>query len=127
MRAFIHVALGHEGEALAAFSRLLNADPNATLGDEVAPKIQAKFSDVKRGIRELGGLGLEPVEEGSGGVWHLRLRPPSGVELVKVDAFVMPAGREQYESVSLNADGDYWSVDYHLPAGGVGPLAATSR
>src|SRR5512145_3373168 len=74
LRAFIHVALGQEAEALVAFSRLLSADANATLGDDVAPKLQAMFNDVKRSLRELGGLALEPVEAAAGGVWRLRLR-----------------------------------------------------
>jgi len=122
VRGFVLVALGREADALAAFSRLLSADPNATFGSDVSPKLQAMFNDVKRSLRELGPLALEPVEEGGAGTWKLKLRLPRTAEVVRIFGYVMPSGREQFERVAFSAGGEIWVADYHPSGGASGPL-----
>ncbi len=117
LRAFIHVALGQDDEARAAFARLIAADPDAMLPPDVAPKLKKIFDEARRAHKDLSTLQLEPIDALSErGPWTLSVKPPAGLALEGVTVFVAVGDAEAFHSVSLRLDtagaGDVWSGIY---------------
>jgi hypothetical protein len=101
---------------------MLSADRDASLGPDVAPKLQALFATVKRDVTALAELALAPlrVKEGET-TWVLRLERPEVERLVAITAQVALSGRERFAPVTLAAEGDAWvgalTVDEDEPEG----------
>jgi hypothetical protein len=120
LRAFIFAALGREDDARAAFARMLDTTPDASLGDDVAPKLRGLFEEAQRDRRG-SKLELESVQaSGDQGAWKVKLRPPPGVELGSVTAHIAAAGSNDFQTVPLSPEGDVWVGSFQPSAGGIG-------
>lgn len=114
-RAFSLAALGRENEARAAFDRMLMKAPDADLGRDVSPKLQALFSAAKRELAQVMALQIEPVTPGPAGPagaavapWPLTVRPPSDVTLEGVRAYVASASSTRYNEVVMREQNGAW-------------------
>ncbi len=121
LRALIHIALGDQEAARAAFGRMLARTPDASLGPEVSPKVQSFFANVKREILELTNLEIEPIDLAhEEATWVLKVYQPNVDDLDAVTAFIARPGRDDFESLELAREGDVFvgSVDAEPPAEG---------
>jgi hypothetical protein len=112
-RAFALLALGRETEARAAFDRMLVRNPDADLGRDVSPKLQATFSAAKRDLAQVMALQIEPVNPGPAGPsgtapWPLTVRPPSDLALDGVRAYVAGASSTRYNEVVMREQSGAW-------------------
>ncbi len=121
LRAFALVALGRETEARAAFDRLIVANPDADLGADVSPKLQALFSSAKREIAQVMSLQLEVVSpgvasgSGSQAPWPLTVRIPGDVFLDALHAHIATASTSRYTDVTLRSQDGVWIGMYEPP------------
>ena len=121
LRAFALVALGREGEARAAFDRLIVANPDTDLGADVSPKLQALFSSAKREIAQVMSLQLEAVSPGTASVsgaqapWPLTVRVPGDVYLDALNVHVATASTSRYTEVALRSQDGVWIGMYEPP------------
>lgn len=123
VRAFVHIALGREDEARAAFDRLLVAAPDATLGADVSPKLHGLFNGAKRALGTVMSMSLEPVSVPERGVpWPLTVRAPDGVELRALRAHVSTSSSSGFLDVVLTErDGAWVGVFQHTEDGTPSP------
>jgi hypothetical protein len=122
LRGFIHVALGQEREAMAAFARLLTADPKATLGDDVAPKLHDLFDEVRKTLSGLAALELSSIESEQHGPWTLRVKPPRAADIEAMMVFVAPKEVQNFEGVALRPHGENWTGDWFPRGTASGPV-----
>ncbi len=116
LRGFVMMALGDEGGARAAFVRWLAEEPEASLGPDVSPKLQALFGAVKREVLELRELTVEPLRLRAGeSTWVFRVDKPE-VELDGLALFVALPGRESFARVDLRREGDAYTGSASAPA-----------
>lgn len=89
LRGFIHVALGQELAARAAFDRLLAKNPLAILRDTVSPKIKAIFKQEKQLVQDTRDLTILPVPElPSMGLYPVQVKGPAFPKVQRVVAHV---------------------------------------
>lgn len=128
IRAFSLMALGRDAEARAAFDRMLVKAPDADLGRDVSPKLQAMFSSAKRDLAQVNALQIEPaVSSGAGVPLPLTVRPPADLQLQSLRAYVASASSTRYNEVAMREQNGAWlgmydpqgdasSVRYYLVA-----------
>jgi hypothetical protein len=123
LRGFIHIALGAERDARAAFERMIAAQPEATLGDEVSPKMQVVFEDARRVVLAVLAIEIEPPMSAARGTVLLEARVPEGASIEELTLYVGVGDElEPYEmeqrsgvwSTRVRADAD--ELRYYLVA-----------
>ncbi len=129
LRGFIHIALGAERDARAAFERMIAADPQASLGEEVSPKLQAVFDESRRVVLAVLDFQLEPphsVPRGSV-LLEARLAEEASIEQLTLHVEAEEEGFTPYDmeqrsgiwSARVSIDGErlsYYAVA-RLPSG----------
>lgn len=116
LRAFVHAALGDDGEARAAFARMLTRDPFGRLDDDTAPKLRNLFREVQRSLEALGAVSIEPLRPRAPDVpWALRIVPPAGAAVGAIDVYLDASG-QGFERLSFLPAGDAWAFAYGPPA-----------
>ncbi len=109
LRGFVLAALGQEPEAKAAFERMLVLNPDAMIGDDIAPKLQTLFSNAKRDVNALLLLELDAVDtQAEAGTWVLRVTLPPEVEIKSLTARVALGSDNRFSEVPLTKQGDAW-------------------
>lgn len=117
VRAGALLALGRDAEARAAFDRLILANPDADLGADVSPKLQALFSSAKREIALVSGLQLEPVAPGGATApWPLTVRVPADINLDGLHAYIATTSTSRYSEVAMSARDGVW-IGMYEPQG----------
>jgi hypothetical protein len=116
LRGFILAGLGREDEAQAAFHRMLAIDSDATVGQDVSPRLRRMFGDAKRAVVATQGLELEPIELETGEMaWPLKAYDPEAAELASVVAYVAPPGRERFIRAELAKQEEAWVAELAVP------------
>jgi hypothetical protein len=115
LRAFIHVALGNAFEARAAFDSMLALDPDASLGPDVAPKLQAMFGDAKRAMVDVRAMHLEPLTRSEKGKALLEVKNPEAGSIEGITVHI-ESGGGTFAAVPLALEGEVWSATTKIPA-----------
>lgn len=108
LRALVHIALGEAFEARSAFDRLLARDPEARLGPEVSPKVQAMFADARNAMTDVLAMRLAAPVRTNGRLLLEVPNPPAGT-VEALGAVVAPEGSTDYRMVPLELRGEVWS------------------
>jgi len=115
LRGFILIALGREGKAEAAFQRLLIADANAELGQDVSPKLQIMFRNARDALSILETLELAPPVRGGGEEpMLLEAGQPRGVDIQGMTVWIQRPGDTGYQPVSMQLQGGVWSGEMNI-------------
>lgn len=121
VRAFVLAALGERDKAVAALTRMLTADPLASLGEQVSPKLRTLFDEAEKIHSATVAMTLDTITlPTKDAPWELRLEPPPELELASVILHVSPEGTQNYFDVALRKRQNGWVAVFRPPSGGVG-------
>jgi hypothetical protein len=121
VRAFIYAALGRDDEARAAFGRMIEAKPDATLPNDVSPRLRHLFDDAHTSQGALTELTVDAIDVLSArGPWVVKVRPPVANDLNSIVVYIAPSGSDAFQPVTLAPEGDSWVGTFRPASGNTG-------
>jgi len=113
LRASVLMALGREKEARAAFERQIIASPEASVANDLPPKLKTLFEAAQRAVGNARNAVIEPVDIPTLDTPQpLVINLPAEVTATRVTVYLSPTGRNLYMPVDMKSEGGAWKASY---------------
>jgi len=106
LRGWVHMALGQEEEARAAFLRMLIADGSIVMGDNVSPKIKRAVDAAREALAKLRGLRALASRDPEGVLLEVKAVDVVAVNAIRV--LVQNAAVETPRAVEMRKHDSVW-------------------